>query len=132
MPTKGYEKLLERPVGKEENLDKIRKMSLFEDNWNGAGAKAFSEKAIKRFVSVVESLDVQPEIAPTGRNSLYMEYRKKDGSLLSFEIKEDGAEKVYVERGDYGHPDVEWLEDEEGESLEHMLSRLIEKFFWER
>lgn len=59
---------------KVENLNKIMKMSRFEDDWNGTGGKAFSPNAIFLFSMVIEMLEKQPEIAPTGRNSLLLQY----------------------------------------------------------
>lgn len=77
---------------KKDNLKNLERMSKFEEDWNGNGGRAFTDKAIKRFREIIENLSIQPVIAPTGRNSLYMEYRKTDGSILAFEVCENEIE----------------------------------------
>lgn len=64
-------------------------MSKFEEDWNGNGGRAFTEKAISRFCEVIKNIIKHPKIAPTGRNSLYMEFRKGEGDVLGFEVCED-------------------------------------------
>ena len=59
---------------KVENLNKITKMSRFEDDWNGTGGQAFSPNASSLFSMVSDMLEKQPEMAPTGRNSLLLQY----------------------------------------------------------
>ena len=46
-------------------------MSLFAENWNGSGGKKFSDKSIYLFEEIIKTLYKKPDIAPTGRNSLY-------------------------------------------------------------
>ena len=55
-----------------DNLKIIDEMEGFGDDWNGYGAKPFSDKAIETFRYVIAHLDIQPAIAPTAANSLYM------------------------------------------------------------
>ena len=84
-----------------ENINKINNMAAFADDWNGTGGLAFSKRAITLFRDIIEVLDKQPQIAPTGRNSLLMQYELDDGSFLAFEVKEKSVEKVYIPLGDY-------------------------------
>lgn len=86
---------------KAENLNKLEKMRLFKDDWNGTGGKAFTRETITFCESLINALRKQPQIAPTGRNSLFMQYELDDKSLLAFEVSERRAEQVYVPRGDY-------------------------------
>ena len=44
---------------------------------------------------------MQPWIAPTGRNSLLMQYELDDGSKLAFELAENKLDEVYVPKGDF-------------------------------
>lgn len=90
-----------------KNLNKIENMALFEEDWNGTGGRKFTTKAISIFKDVIEALEHQPEIAPTGRNSLYMEYEFTDNSVLAFEVAETFTEKVYVPKGDFSLATVE-------------------------
>lgn len=88
---------------REKNLESIEHMASFERNWNGAGALAFTDDALDLFKKVVRSLSRQPEIAPTGRNSLYLQYAKDDGSILAFEVSLEGFEMVQITKGDFEH-----------------------------
>jgi len=86
---------------REINLRKIMDMKSFEMGWNGSGGMAFSDKAIQFFQKVIANLFKQPELAPTGRNSLYMEYRDEKIGLLAYEVLEDYVTKVIVPSWDY-------------------------------
>lgn len=85
----------------QSNLDKIQKMSEFEVDWDGYGATPFTDASIALFRDVITHLNQQPLIAPTGRNSLYMQYSKDNKSVLAFELGENSLEKVYVPNGDF-------------------------------
>ena len=85
----------------QSNLDKIQKISEFEVNWDGYGALPFTDASITLFRDVITHLNQQPLIAPTGRNSLYMQYSKDNKSVLAFELGENSLEKVYVPNGDF-------------------------------
>lgn len=95
-----------------ENINKIKSMSKFEADWNGTGGMAFSQKAIARFITIIETLDKQPQIAPTGRNSLLMQYKLENKSILAFEVSEDKVEKVFVPYGNYSSAKVEVFTDD--------------------
>lgn len=110
---------------KVKNLDKLNKMAQFDENWNGTGAKAFSPNAIFLFRTIIEKLDKQPEIAPTGRNSLLMQYELDDKSLLAFEVSENKTEKVYIPRGDYSKAEVEMLT----ENMVQKIKESVEDFY---
>ena len=84
-----------------ENLKKLDCISLFRENWNGVGGRAFSGTSIRIFRDIIENVCKQPSIAPTGRNSLLLQYELDDHSILAFEVREKRVEMVYVKRGDY-------------------------------
>lgn len=84
-----------------ENLRKLDCMSSFEENWNGVGGKAFSSASVSIFRDIIENVCKQPNIAPTGRDSLLMQYELDDRSMLAFEVRENHVEMVYVPKGDY-------------------------------
>lgn len=92
---------------KVNNLNKIEKIAAFENDWNGNGGKVFTSQAISVFKEIINTLDKQPQIAPTGRNTLLMQYELEDKSLLAFEVGEKKVEKVYVPQGDYAKAEAE-------------------------
>ena len=86
---------------KVENLRKLDFMSEFQENWNGSGGQAFSKTSIRIFRDIIEHVCKQPNIAPTGRDSLLMQYELDDRSMLAFEVRENRIEMVCVPKGDY-------------------------------
>lgn len=78
------------------NIDRLNKLAELENNWNGYGAKKFSNNLIERIKKIISILEVQPEIFPTGAQSIQLEYENKD-SYLEFEIYENGQIKAYRE-----------------------------------
>lgn len=90
-----------------ENINKVQKIGAFEENWNGNGAKKFSERSIKLFIDIINALPKQPKIAPTGKGTLLMQYEAEDKSLLAFDVGLDRVEKVFVPKGKYECADQE-------------------------
>lgn len=72
-----------------ENLDKLREITKFEDNWNGYGANPFSNKVIEKSIQIIKNIETQPKLFPTGRSSIQMQYELEDNSYLEFEIFDD-------------------------------------------
>lgn len=111
---------------KVENISKIRKMTLFNEDWNGTGGRAFSSNALALFESIIEMVDKQPQIAPTGRNSLLMQYELDDKSLLAFEVSENRTEKVWVPKGNYAMAQIEIFTENLGQQIKESV-----KLFWD-
>ena len=70
-----------------------------KENWDGEGAKPFSEALIRRVVEILTTLDKVPEIYPTGRDSIQLEYHKITSPVsmdyLEFEFFENGDLKLF-------------------------------------
>ncbi len=104
--TKEYTEMKQELIYRKENIHKIEQMALFENDWNGNGGEKFTPEAIAYFRNIIQKLDKQPDIAPTGRNSLFIQY-ELNNNILAFEIAVDKTEKVYVPNEDYSHAQVE-------------------------
>ena len=109
----------------QKNLIKIKKMALFESDWNGNGGAKFTTGAIDTFKKVISTLSRQPEIAPTGRNSLLMHYELADGSRLIFEVSESKAEKVYIPNGDYAKANIQIYTG----NVSYKINEAVENFY---
>lgn len=72
-----------------KNIDLINNLKEMPDNWNGYGANKLSDSVINSALSAIYFLDVQPDVFPTGRNSIQFEYEKSNGDYLEFEIFSD-------------------------------------------
>ena len=81
-----------------EAKKRIREIALLRENWNGHGAKCFSALLIKRVENIVNNLPVSPEIFPTAIGAIQIEYQKKDGSYLEFEIYENSANQYMIDK----------------------------------
>lgn len=105
------------------NVQKLKTFSELPANWNENGALPFSNALIKRCRHIISILDVQPEIFPTGANSIQMEYEKENGEYLEFNI--------YDDRIDIYRVDSDGSEDEYsiGIQEENMLKKLVGEFY---
>ena len=80
---------------KMNNLKKLDQIAVLEDGWNGNKAKAFEKQFILTVRSIITALEIQPEIFPTGCDSVQFEYEKEDGSYLEIEINSDDKWEVF-------------------------------------
>ena len=80
---------------KEENLERLEKISKFEYDWNGYEAESFDDQYINMVKEIIESLEIQPELVPTGRSTVDL-YFSTDNEYLGIEIGDTKSEFVYV------------------------------------
>ena len=85
-------------------LDEIETL---QDDWNGNGASAFSADIIDRVRELVSTLNIQPIILPTARDSIQMEYENEKGDYLELELFEGGRLKLFS----YSHDGVSETRD---------------------
>lgn len=57
-----------------------------KDNWNGNGASHFEASIILKCKEIIKLLPIEPEIYPTANDSIQLEYEKKDGAYLEFDV----------------------------------------------
>jgi hypothetical protein len=68
------------------NLVLLDSFCALPDNWNGNSATKFDSKFVEHVKSIVIKLEVSPKTFPTGRGSIQLEYEKKNGDYIEFEI----------------------------------------------
>ena len=71
------------------NIDKVTSFLELPVNWNENGAGQFSQNLIDKTINILHRLNYQPEIFPTGSNSIILEYNKSDGRYLGIEVSEN-------------------------------------------
>ena len=73
-----------------ENIEQLREIANLKDNWDGEGGLSFGKGFIQEVIDLVSTMQLQPDIAPTGRGSIDFEYgsRKKGHKYLGLEIFE--------------------------------------------
>lgn len=71
---------------KAQNLFRLDQIAKLEENWNGYGARPFSQDLVDKCKDIISELELQPKIFPTGRQSIQFQYELEDRSYLEFEI----------------------------------------------
>ena len=84
-----------------ENLDKLNTIADFKDDWNGYRAIHFSSELINKAKNILLNLHEQPDLFPTGRQSIQLEYHSTNGNYLEFEIFEERVIAMQVTGDDY-------------------------------
>lgn len=80
----------------EENILRINEIKELPDNWNGYGAKRFSEKIISHVTNIIYNLPNQPDIYPTAQESIQLEFNNELGDYLEFEIFENETINKFI------------------------------------
>lgn len=107
---------------KYSNIKILKQISKLEKDWNGYGGGAFSKGSISFFNQLIDSLNVQPMISPTGRNSLYMEYNDGKG-MLGFEVFEDRIDMAFI--SDDGETFTRTITD----NFCNEINEIVEKYY---
>lgn len=83
------------------NQERLNDIARLGSDWNGYGAGSFSAELIAEVRYIISNLKEQPEIFPTGRGSIQLEYHLPDESYLEFEIFEGHIIVMQVDQTDY-------------------------------
>lgn len=95
---------------KQKNLDRLNQIKELKDDWNGYGAQSIDNIVIKSVENIIENVHVQPEIYPTGRNSIQLEYELEDRSYLEFEVFKDKILCMRIPQRNYNKPEYEVIQ----------------------
>ena len=77
---------------------KLEEIAMLNTNWNEHGAESFSPAHIERVSRMIDSLPVAPDVYPTAIGAIQIEYQKKDGSYLEFEIYENSVNQYMIDK----------------------------------
>lgn len=75
----------------EENLKRLNDILNLEADWNGYGSPPIPKYIVDSATEIVKQLQVQPEIFPTGRATVQIEYDSDDRSYFEAELYENAA-----------------------------------------
>jgi hypothetical protein len=104
------------------NITTILSFKNLQQNWNSNGAEPFSENLIQKTLNFINSskLRFQPDVFPTARQSIQLEYEKSNGNYLEIEIFENKY-SAYTEIND---------KETEYESLSfNEIMKLVDEFY---
>ncbi|HZJ56864.1 MAG TPA: hypothetical protein VFD89_01310 [Clostridia bacterium] len=110
---------------KMENIRKVNNLKELELDWNGNGGLPFSNDSIFFFRDIIEHIIKQPNIAPTGRESLLMQYELEDRSFLGFEVFKGKVDKVLIPQRDYNRA----VEEEITNDYIVQINKSVESFY---
>lgn len=82
-------------VDKAQSLERLIEIEQLQENWNGNGAKRFSDSILSFARKIVMNLLIQPAIFPTARDSIQLEYENDLGDYLELELFEDEQIKMF-------------------------------------
>lgn len=84
-----HKKMLNRRK-KERNLQTIEDFLLLGENWNGNHAPPFNNVLIEATQDIIKNIrEDQPDIFPTARESIQLEYEKENEDYLELEVFKD-------------------------------------------
>lgn len=97
---------------KEMNIQKLDRITVYDNNWNGEGTFKFDEEIISKakFILLSTSLNRQPKIFPTNRNTIQLEYEETNNKYLEVEIlqnKFNVFSELYGEENEYEVQSIE-------------------------
>lgn len=101
------------------SYQKLYEISCLAEDWNGNGAKRFSTELIDSVRNIVEKIVRQPNIFPTARESIQLEYENDLGDYLEFELFENGRFKKFY----CGHDGEIITEDIPAEMIYEVVNR---------
>lgn len=108
-----------------KSVKRLRDIESLAFDWNGYGAKPFSDALIDKCERIVGLLSAQPSIYPTGRNSIQFQYELSDRSYLEFEIFEDKTMCLQVPKRIY----AEAIEMELKDSEDSRIKEIVDNFY---
>lgn len=83
-----------------KNFNTLESIRNLKDGWfNGQTGekKAFSDELVDKVKKIISNLKNQPEVSPTGRDSIQIEFENENGDYLEFEFYENGEISKYYE-----------------------------------
>ena len=108
----------------EENLKRLSDIRCLEKNWNGYGAEPIGKTIIDKAEYIIKNICIQPQLFPTGRNSIQLQYEREDKSYLEFEIFADKIVCMQVPKKDYEKASFKELNDADIK----MINQIIKQF----
>lgn len=107
------------------NAKKLEEIGKLPYDWNGYGAKPFTTALIDKCEKIISVLNHQPQIYPTGRQSIQFQYELADRSYLEFEIFEDKTMCLCVPKRIYANAKEMKIVDSEAAKIKE----IVENFY---
>lgn len=103
-----------------KSIARLQEIANLNDDWNGNGAEHFSTVIIDKTKDIVCGLTLQPEIFPTAKDTIQLEYDGKNDSYLEFEV--GNTDKASVFSIDSNGRELNFVVDLSADSLNKVIS----------
>ena len=107
-----------------KNLNRLSDIKCLEKDWNGYEAEPIDKIIIDKAEYIIKNICIQPQIFPTGRGSIQLQYEHEDKSYLEFEIFADKIVCMQVPKKDYEKASFKELNDADIK----MINQIIKQF----
>lgn len=72
--------------GVSKSLDKLARISRLKNNWDYSGARKISRDSIRCAEEIIHSIPIQPNIIPSKKGYVVLEFGQLNNSFVSFSI----------------------------------------------
>ena len=108
-----------------KTIDRLNDIGSLSYNWDGYDAKPFNFELINKCKKIVRILSYQPDIYPTGRQSIQFQCELSNKSYLEFEIFNNKTLCLWVSKRNYiNAKEIEIVVSEE----EH-IKEIVDSFY---
>lgn len=107
-----------------ENFKKLNEFAEYPNDWNGYGATPFSKDLIDRIRQLLFDLPVQPEIFPTARSSIQLEYDVGENHI-EIEVSSDDVNIMIMKGiGSFTHDSFPYDENAIREAVDRFYANI--------
>ena len=85
-------------MSKDRAIKTLESFRLLEHDWDGYGGEPFEDELIDKCIKIVKKLTYTPNVYPTFRNSIQLEYSVEQ-KYLEIEIYEDNCMLLVMDGG---------------------------------
>lgn len=125
---KKYKKAKIKIVKLNTAIQKIKDFKSYKYNWNGNGARPFSEKLINKAVDLIQKFRITPEVFPVANDSIQFEWESRDEFLyIELEIFEDKIEIFKLTGTEEKNEKYDELNDDQFKEIEDYVDDIIKR-----
>lgn len=110
-----------------ENLWRLGEISKLDDDWDGFGTESFDATLIDIVRNIIKNVNIQPEIYPTGRDSIQLEYELEDRSYLEFEVFKDKILCMRIPQRNYNKAEYEVISPTDTKRINEIIDNFYIK-----
>ncbi len=110
-----------------KNKKIVESFNKLNPNWNGCGGLKIDQQSINLVSNLLSYLNKQPDIFPTGRGTIHLEYDFAEKRYLEFEVYSDRIHIFYDIDDDFHNEDIQFIKNVSSEALPILLCRKLNR-----